>query len=240
MQSGELPEGGTPTFRLSQPTRRAWPAARRARKCSTPIAPHVRWLIGGSADLAPSTKTLIKRRVDLRRERTRRETSISAFASTRWGRGQWNGACRRFALTVPGFLIFSDYMRASIRLSALMELPAIFVFTHDSIGLGEDGPTHQPIEQLMSLRAIPQLRHSGPRTPTKWPRPGGSSCTDRPSLRPGPQSPGAPDASTAKSTRSRKASAAAPTSLPTQRASRRSSSWGRARRFSSASRHTSN
>jgi transketolase len=56
-----------------------------------------------------------------------------------------------------GFLIFSDYMRAAIRLSALMELPVLYIFTHDSIGLGEDGPTHQPIEQLMSLRAIPRL-----------------------------------------------------------------------------------
>jgi transketolase len=56
-----------------------------------------------------------------------------------------------------GFLIFSDYMRAAIRLSALMELPVIYIFTHDSIGVGEDGPTHQPIEHLMSLRALPQL-----------------------------------------------------------------------------------
>src|SRR5262249_50056082 len=56
-----------------------------------------------------------------------------------------------------GFLIFSDYMRAPIRLSALMELPVIYIFTHDSIGVGEDGPTHQPVEQLISLRAIPGL-----------------------------------------------------------------------------------
>src|ERR1700680_899569 len=56
-----------------------------------------------------------------------------------------------------GFLIFSDYMRAPIRLSALMEIPVIFIYTHDSIGVGEDGPTHQPVEQLISLRAIPGL-----------------------------------------------------------------------------------
>jgi transketolase len=56
-----------------------------------------------------------------------------------------------------GFLIFSDYMRAPIRLSALMEIPVIYIFTHDSIGVGEDGPTHQPVEQLISLRAIPGL-----------------------------------------------------------------------------------
>ncbi len=56
-----------------------------------------------------------------------------------------------------GFLIFSDYMRAPIRLSAIMEIPVIYIFTHDSIGVGEDGPTHQPVEQLISLRAIPGL-----------------------------------------------------------------------------------
>src|SRR5208283_1998858 len=55
------------------------------------------------------------------------------------------------------FLIFSDYMRPAIRLAALMDIPVIFIYTHDSIGLGEDGPTHQPIEQLMSLRAVPRL-----------------------------------------------------------------------------------
>ena len=54
-----------------------------------------------------------------------------------------------------GFLIFSDYMKPAIRLSAIMELPAIYIFTHDSIGVGEDGPTHQPVEQLLSLRSIP-------------------------------------------------------------------------------------
>src|SRR5205085_10825768 len=56
-----------------------------------------------------------------------------------------------------GFLIFSDYSKPAIRLSAIMEIPAIYIFTHDSIGVGEDGPTHQPIEQLVSLRAIPGL-----------------------------------------------------------------------------------
>src|SRR5436853_2314006 len=56
-----------------------------------------------------------------------------------------------------GFLIFSDYARPAIRLSALMELPVIYIFTHDSIGVGEDGPTHQPVEQLPSLRAVPGL-----------------------------------------------------------------------------------
>ena len=70
---------------------------------------------------------------------------------------QRHGAARCFRAYGATFLIFSDYMRPPIRLAALMELPSIFVFTHDSIGLGEDGPTHQPVEQLAHLRAIPNL-----------------------------------------------------------------------------------
>ena len=84
-------------------------------------------------------------------------------------------------LTVSGirafgatFFNFSDYMRASIRLAALMEIPSIFVFTHDSIGVGEDGPTHQPIEQLASLRAMPNLIVFVPATRTKWSKRGRS------------------------------------------------------------------
>ena len=65
------------------------------------------------------------------------------------------------------FLIFSDYMRPSIRLAAMMELPVIYVFTHDSIGLGEDGPTHQPIEQLAGLRAVPGLVTIRPAMPMR-------------------------------------------------------------------------
>ena len=69
-----------------------------------------------------------------------------------------------------GFLIFSDYMKAPIRLSAIMELPVIYIFTHDSIGVGEDGPTHQPIEQMVALRAIPGMITCCARpTPTRWP-----------------------------------------------------------------------
>jgi transketolase len=70
-----------------------------------------------------------------------------------------------------GFLIFTDYARGAIRLSALMELSVIHIWTHDSIGVGEDGPTHQPIEQLLSLRAIPGMVVIRPATPTKRPKP---------------------------------------------------------------------
>ena len=123
------------------------------------IAPHVPWLIGGSADLAPSTKTLITA-----------EGAGELEAGNRGGRNLHFGIrehamgaiCNGLALTslrVYGstFLIFSDYMRPAIRLSAIMELPTIWIFTHDSIGVGEDGPTHQPVEQLISLRAVPGL-----------------------------------------------------------------------------------
>ena len=69
------------------------------------------------------------------------------------------------------FFVFSDYLRPSLRLGALMGLPVIFIFTHDSIGVGEDGPTHQPVEHLAALRAIPGWWWCGRATPTKWPRP---------------------------------------------------------------------
>jgi transketolase len=71
------------------------------------------------------------------------------------------------------FLIFSDFARGAIRLSALMEIPVIHIFTHDSIGVGEDGPTHQPVEQIASLRAIPACSPSARATPTRSPRRGG-------------------------------------------------------------------
>src|SRR4051794_17356440 len=117
------------------------------------------WLLGGAADLAPSTKT-----------RMTFEGAGDIQAATPGGRNIHFGVREHaMAAIVNGlslskvrpygstFLIFSDYARNSLRLSALMELPVIYVFTHDSIGVGEDGPTHQPIEQLPSLRAIPGM-----------------------------------------------------------------------------------
>ena len=121
------------------------------------IAPHVPWFIGGSADLAPSTKTNIDGMKSL--ERDTPEGRNMHFGIREHGMGAiCNGMAvcglRAFGST---FLVFSDYMRPPIRLSALMELHNFTVFTHDSIGVGEDGPTHQPIEQVPSLRAIPGL-----------------------------------------------------------------------------------
>ncbi|HUA14701.1 MAG TPA: transketolase [Verrucomicrobiae bacterium] len=123
------------------------------------LAQNIPWLIGGSADLATSNKTTLKF-----------EGAGDFKASDYAGRNLHFGVREHVmgasvnGMTVSGlrafgatFFNFSDYMRASIRLAALMEIPSMFVFTHDSIGVGEDGPTHQPIEQLASLRAMPNL-----------------------------------------------------------------------------------
>jgi transketolase len=123
------------------------------------IAPNVPWLIGGSADLSPSTKTRLtfdgagdfsaENRTGRNLHFGIREHAMGAILN-----GLSLSKLRPFA---SGFLIFSDYGRTPTRLSAIMEIPTITIFTHDSIGVGEDGPTHQPIEQLPALRAMPGL-----------------------------------------------------------------------------------
>ena len=123
------------------------------------IARKVPWLLGGSADLGPSCKTRLtfSGAGDFNAENPAgrnfhfgiREHAMGAVLN-----GLSLSKIRPFG---SGFLIFSDYGRAAIRLSALMEIPVIHIFTHDSIGVGEDGPTHQPVEHLTSLRAIPGL-----------------------------------------------------------------------------------
>lgn len=122
------------------------------------IAARIPNLLGGSADLAPSTKTLLSGEGDFSKENYRgrnlhfgvREHAMGAISN---GLALYGGLMP-FCGT---FLIFSDYMKPAIRLAALMRLKVLYVFTHDSIGLGEDGPTHQPVEQLAALRAIPGL-----------------------------------------------------------------------------------
>ena len=159
MQRRELPDGwdkGLPVF----PTDAKGVAGRDASaKVLNAIAPGVPWIIGGSADLTPSTKT-----------RLTFEGAGDFEAGTYAGRNFHFGV-REHAMGAilnglslsklrpfgSGFLIFSDYGRAPIRLASIMELPVVYIFTHDSIGVGEDGPTHQPVEQLLSLRAIPGL-----------------------------------------------------------------------------------
>jgi transketolase len=123
------------------------------------VAKSVPWLMGGSADLAPSTKTELtfdgagKFSIETPGGRNFhfgiREHAMSSILN-----GLSLSKIRPYGAT---FLIFSDYARPAIRLSALMEIPVIYIYTHDSIGVGEDGPTHQPVEQLASLRAIPGL-----------------------------------------------------------------------------------
>jgi transketolase len=123
------------------------------------VAQRVPWLLGGAADLAPSTKTRLTfaGAGDFQAETVSgrnlhfgiREHAMGAILN-----GMALVKVRPFG---SGFLIFSDYGRMPIRLAAIMEIPVIYIFTHDSIGVGEDGPTHQPIEQLASLRAIPGL-----------------------------------------------------------------------------------
>ncbi len=122
------------------------------------IAPRIPYLVGGSADLTGSNKTRPKGADHLSRHDFSgryihfgiREQGMSSILTGM----ALHGGIRPYGGT---FLVFSDYLRPTIRLACMMELPVIYVFTHDSIGLGEDGPTHQPIEQWMSLRAIPRL-----------------------------------------------------------------------------------
>jgi transketolase len=123
------------------------------------VARNVPWLAGGSADLGPSCKTRLT--FDTAGDFT---TETPAGRNLHFGIREHAMAAVLNGLSLSkirpfgsGFLIFSDYARPAIRLSALMEIPVIHIFTHDSIGVGEDGPTHQPIEQLASLRAIPGL-----------------------------------------------------------------------------------
>jgi transketolase len=155
----ELPEGwdnGLPTFTMD-------PKGIATRDASgqvlNALAKNVPWLLGGSADLGPSCKTRLafEGAGDFSAENPAgrnlhfgiREHAMGAILN-----GLSLSKIRPYG---SGFLIFSDYGRAAIRLSALMEIPVIHIFTHDSIGVGEDGPTHQPVEHLASLRAIPGL-----------------------------------------------------------------------------------
>jgi len=159
MQHRQLPDGwdrDLPTFPADP---RGMAGRDASGKVLNAIAKNLPWLIGGAGDLAPSTKTRLTfdGAGDLSAENPGgrnmhfgvREHAMGAVVN-----GLSLSKVRAFG---SGFLIFSDYARPAIRLSAIMEIPTIHVFTHDSIGVGEDGPTHQPVEQLASLRAIPGL-----------------------------------------------------------------------------------
>ena len=155
---GDLPEGWNQELsELFQPGDKPIATRSASNQVMNAVAKKVHALTGGSADLAPSTKTLLKDHdhdgaeyYDHNMHFGVREHAMGAIAN---GMALHGG-------TIPytaTFLIFSDYMRPPIRLAALMEQRVVFIFTHDSVGLGEDGPTHQPIEQLMGLRFVPNV-----------------------------------------------------------------------------------
>ncbi len=159
MQHRELPDGWDKNLPAFPADAKGIATRESSGKVLNVLAQNIPWLIGGSADLATSNKTALKfdgagdfQAGDYAGRNLHfgvREHVMGASVN-----GLVVSGIRAFGAT---FFNFSDYMRASIRLSALMEAPSIFIFTHDSIGVGEDGPTHQPIEQLASLRAMPNL-----------------------------------------------------------------------------------
>ncbi len=159
MQRRDLPDGWAKNLPVFPPDAKGVAGRDASAKTLNVIAQNVPWVIGGAADLSPSTKTRLtfESAGDFQPGTPSgrnlhfgvREHSMGAIVN-----GMSLSKLRSFG---SGFLIFSDYARGAIRLSAIMELPVVHIFTHDSIGVGEDGPTHQPIEQLISLRAIPHL-----------------------------------------------------------------------------------
>ncbi|HWE15949.1 MAG TPA: transketolase [Hyphomicrobiaceae bacterium] len=159
MQRRELPTAWDRNLPVFRPDPKGIAGREASGEVLNVLAQNIPWLLGGSADLGPSTKTLLKFEGagDLEAETPDgrnlhfgiREHAMGAIVN-----GLSLSKLRAYGAT---FLVFSDYARPAIRLSAIMELPTIFVFTHDAMGDGEDGPTHQPVEHLISLRAIPGL-----------------------------------------------------------------------------------
>jgi transketolase len=159
MQHRQLPEGWDRDLPEFPPDQKGLATRESSGKVLNVAAKSIPWLIGGSADLAPSTKT----RLTLE--------GAGDFSAENYSGRNFHFGIREHAMGAilngmslvklrpfgSGFLIFLDYMRGSLRLSALMEIPVIYIFTHDSIGVGEDGPTHQPVEQLANLRSTPGL-----------------------------------------------------------------------------------
>ncbi|MEA2497146.1 MAG: transketolase [Thermoleophilaceae bacterium] len=157
IMKGELPKNWDADVPKFKPDDGAIASRKASHKVIQWVAAQVPEFIGGSADLAPSTLTTIDDAESVERSDYSgrnmhygiREHGMGAIVN-----GMVLHGLRAFGST---FLIFSDYMKGAMRLSALMGIPSVWVFTHDSIGLGEDGPTHQPIEQLVHLRAVPNM-----------------------------------------------------------------------------------
>jgi transketolase len=159
MQNGQLPDGWDKDLPVFPADAKGMATRDSSGKTLNVLAKNIPWMVGGSADLAHSNKTNLTfdGAGDFFAGQYRgrnlhfgvREHAMGAIVN-----GMTLSKLRSFSAT---FFNFSDYMRPSMRLGALMEIPALYIFTHDSIGLGEDGPTHQPIEQLASLRAMPNM-----------------------------------------------------------------------------------
>jgi transketolase len=159
MQNGQLPDGWDKDLPVFPADAKGMATRDSSGKTLNVLAKNIPWMVGGSADLAHSNKTNLTfdGAGDFYPDQYHgrnlhfgvREHGMGAIVN-----GMTLSKLRSFSAT---FFNFSDYMRPSMRLGALMEIPAIYIFTHDSIGLGEDGPTHQPIEQLASLRAMPNM-----------------------------------------------------------------------------------
>jgi transketolase len=171
--SDKLPQGWDADLPKWKPTDKPMATRAAGGEVMNALAKHIPNLIGGSADLNPSTRTALKGLGDFQSPEVSGPGTLGAVG------GEWSYAGRNIAFGVrehamgaavngmaahggvlpfsATFFTFSDYMKPAIRLGALSRLKAVYVFTHDSIGLGEDGPTHQPIEHLAGLRAVPEL-----------------------------------------------------------------------------------
>jgi len=159
MQRQELPDGWDRDIPMFPADEKGKATRETSGLVLNAIAARIPWLLGGSSDLAPSTKTRLT--FDGAGDFSRSDRSgrnlhfgVREHAAGAVANGLALSKVRPFQ---SGFLVFSDFQRGALRLSALMELPVIHVYTHDSIGVGEDGPTHQPVEHLASLRAMPGL-----------------------------------------------------------------------------------
>jgi len=183
IMNGNLPEGWDVDLPKWKPTDKPMATRAAGGEAINVLAKHIPNLIGGSADLNPSTRTALKGLGDFQSPEVSGPGTLGAVGGE-WsyaGRNLWFGV-REHAMgaIVNGmaahggvlpfsatFFIFSDYMKPAIRLGALSDLKVIYIFTHDSIGLGEDGPTHQPVEQLATLRATPGLTLIRPADPNE-------------------------------------------------------------------------
>ena len=157
LRAGEPPKGWDAAIPTFEPDAKGMASREASGKVLNAVAANYPWLLGGSADLAGSNKTRIEADTDFQPGSYGGRNihyGVREHAMGSISNGLALSGLRPYTGT---FLIFSDYMRPPTRLAALMEVPVTFIFTHDSIGLGQDGPTHQPVEQLAALRAIPGM-----------------------------------------------------------------------------------